>query len=259
MVQFALIWWLTKITRSAIVLTTASLVGLLPTVILGPFVGALVDRWNRRKILLIADSGIALVTLLLAYLFYIGWAQVWMVYIALFLRTLGGGFHSPAMSASTSLMVSDEYLIRVQGINSSLYNELNIISAPLGALLLEVLAVEGVLAIDVGSALFAIIPLFFIAIPQPDNKNLSQKENLVASVWDDFKEGLRYVRTWPGLMMLLVMALFINMIINPAFTLLPLLVREHFGGGALQLGLVQFCFRSGRGGRRCTAECLGRI
>lgn len=245
MVQFALIWWLTKITRSAIVLTTASLVGLLPTVILGPFVGALVDRWNRRKILLIADSGIALVTLLLAYLFYIGWAQVWMVYIALFLRTLGGGFHSPAMSASTSLMVSDEYLIRVQGINSSLYNGLNIISAPLGALLLEVLAVEGVLAIDVGSALFAIIPLFFIAIPQPDNKNLSQKENLVASVWDDFKEGLRYVRTWPGLMMLLVMALFINMIINPAFTLLPLLVREHFGGGALQLGWFNSAFGVG--------------
>ena len=245
MVQFALIWWLTKITGSAIVLTTASLVGLLPTVILGPFVGALVDRWNRRKILLIADSGIALVTLLLAYLFYMGWAQVWMVYVALFLRALGGGFHGPAMSASTSLMVPDEHLIRVQGINSSLYNGLNIISAPLGALLLEVLAVEGVLAIDVGSALFAIIPLFFIAIPQPDNKNLSQKENLVASVWDDFKEGLRYVRTWPGLMMLLVMALFINMIINPAFTLLPLLVREHFGGGALQLGWFNSAFGVG--------------
>lgn len=219
--------------------------GLLPTVILGPFVGALVDRWNRRKILLIADSGIALVTLLLAYLFYMGWAQVWMVYVALFLRALGGGFHGPAMSASTSLMVPDEHLIRiirVQGINSSLYNGLNIISAPLGALLLEVLFVEGVLAIDVGSALFAIIPLFFIAIPQPDNKNLSQKENLVASVWDDFKEGLRYVRTWPGLMMLLVMALFINMIINPAFTLLPLLVREHFGGGALHLGWFNSAF-----------------
>ncbi|MFV1949203.1 MAG: MFS transporter [Anaerolineales bacterium] len=111
MVQFALIWWLTKITGSAVGLTTASLVGLLPMVVLGPFVGALVDRWNRRKILLIADAGIALVTLVLAYAFYMGWAQVWMVYVALFLRALEGGFHGPAMSTSTSLMVPDEHLI----------------------------------------------------------------------------------------------------------------------------------------------------
>jgi len=245
MVQFALIWWLTRTTGSATVLTTASLVGLLPMVVLGPFVGALVDRWNRRKILLIADAGIALVTLLLAYIFFMGWIQIWMVYVALFLRSLGGGFHNPSMSASTSLMVPDEHLTRVQGLNSTLYNGLNIISAPLGALLLEVLAVEGVLIIDVGSALFAIIPLFFIAIPQPENKNLSQKENLVASVWDDFKEGLRYVRAWPGLIILLVMALFLNMVINPAFALLPLLVREHFGGGALQLGWFNSAFGIG--------------
>jgi len=245
MVQFAIIWWLTRTTGSAIVLTTASLVGLLPMVVLGPFVGALVDRWNRRKILLIADTGIALVTLLLAYIFFMGWIQIWMVYVALFLRSLGSGFHNPSMSASTSLMVPDEHLTRVQGLNSTLYSGLNIISAPLGALLLEVLAVEGVLVIDVGSALFAIIPLFFIAIPQPENKNLSQKENLVASVWDDFKEGLRYVRAWPGLIILLVMALFLNMVINPAFTLLPLLVREHFGGGALQLGWFNSAFGIG--------------
>ncbi len=122
----------------------------------------------------------------------------------------------------------------------------------MGALLLEVLFIEGVLAIDVGSALFAIIPLFFIAIPQLDNQNLSKKENLVASVWDDFKEGTRYVRTWPGLIILLVMALFINMIITPTFTLLPLLVREHFGGGALQLGWFNSTFGIGAvAGVRC--------
>jgi DHA3 family macrolide efflux protein-like MFS transporter len=236
MVQFALIWWLTKTTGSATVLTTASLVGLLPSVILGPFVGALVDRWNRRRILLIADSSIALVTLGLAYIFFMGWTKVWIIYLVLFLRAIGGGFHSPAMAASTSLMVPDKQLTRVQGINQSLYAGLNIISAPLGALLLEALAVEGVLLIDVGTALFAIIPLFFIAIPQPQNQLISQKENLVASVWEDFMAGLRYVMGWSGLRFLLVMALSINMIISPAFSLLPLVVREHFGGGALQLG-----------------------
>ncbi len=245
MVQFALIWWLTKTTGSATVLTTATLVGILPSVVLGPFVGALVDRWNRRRILILADSGIALVTLILAYLFLMGWARVWMVYLALFLRALGGGFHSPAMAASTSLMVPDKQLTRVQGLNSSLSNGLNIISAPLGALLLEALAVAGVLTIDVISALFAVIPLFFIPIPQPDNSQLSQKERLAASVWEDFKVGLAYVRRWPGLVALLTMALFLNMVIGPAFALLPLLVREFFQGDALQLGWFNSAFGVG--------------
>ncbi len=245
MVQFALIWWLTKTTGSAIVLTTASLVGLLPAVILGPFVGALVDRWNRRKILLISDSGIALITLGLAYIFYIGWAKVWMIYLVVFLRAIGGGFHGPAMTASTSLMVPDKHLTRVQGINQTLNAGLNIISAPLGALFLEILDVKGVLLIDAGTALFAIIPLFFIAIPQPVNHLLSQKENLVASVWEDFLAGLKYVMGWPGLRFILIMALSINMIISPAFSLLPLVVKEHFGGGALELGWFNSAFGVG--------------
>ena len=245
MVQFALIWWLTKTTGSATVLTTATLVGILPSVVLGPFVGALVDRWNRRRILIIADSSIAMVTLILAYLFSIDLVDIWVIYLMLFLRALGGGFHNPAMSASTSLMVPSEQLTRIQGINQTLYAGLNIVSAPLGALLLEILSVQGVLLIDVVSASFAIIPLFFIAIPQPEKSVVSEEDNLAKSVWQDFLEGLRYVKKWPGLIFLMVMALSINMIITPAFSLLPLLVRSHFGGEAIQLGWLNSSFGIG--------------
>lgn len=245
MVQFALIWWLTKSTGSATVLTTASLVGILPRVILGPFVGALVDRWNRRKIMIFADAGIAAATLLLAYLFSIGQAEIWAIYVILFVRALGSGFHSPAMTSSTSLMVPDQHLTRIQGLNQTLQNGLNIVSAPLGALLLEFLSVGGVLYIDVFSALFAIVPLFFILIPQPENGSLSQEKRLVRSVWIDFRQGLRYVMGWPGLRFILIMAMFINMVVTPAFALLPLLVKDHLGGGALQLGWVNSTFGVG--------------
>ena len=245
MVQFALIWWLTKTTESATVLTTATLVGILPSVVLGPFVGTLVDRWNRRKILIIADSSIAIVTLILVYLFSIELVDIWIIYLMLFLRALGGGFHGPAMAASTSLMVPDEHLTRIQGVNQTLYAGLNIVSAPLGALLLDLLDVKGVLLIDVFSALFAIVPLFFISIPQPEKKSVSQEKNMIKSVWQDFLEGLRYVKKWPGLLFLIVMALSINMIITPAFSLLPLLVRSHFGGDALQLGWLNSSFGIG--------------
>lgn len=245
MVQFALIWWLTKLTESATVLTTATLVGILPRVILGPFVGALVDRWDRRKIMIFADAGIALATLGLGVLFYLDWAAIWAVYLILFFRALGSGFHSPAMTSSTSLMVPDAQLTRVQGMNQTLANGLNIVSAPLGALLLEVLSVGSVLLIDVVSALFAVLPLLFIGIPQPENGELAQNGSLVSSVWDDFRAGLKYVFQWPGLRIILFMALFINMIVTPAFALLPLLVREHLGGNALQLGWVNSAFGIG--------------
>ncbi|MCK4977843.1 MAG: MFS transporter, partial [Anaerolineales bacterium] len=149
LVQFALIWWLTKTTGSATVLATASLVGLLPQVLLGPIAGTFVDRWSRRVTMIIADGIIALATVLLAYLFWSGVVQIWHVYLLMFVRSMAGSFHWPAMQASTSLMVPKEHFSRIQGLNQILNGGMNIISAPLGALLLEVLSIQGVLSIDV--------------------------------------------------------------------------------------------------------------
>ncbi len=149
LVQFALIWYLTVLTRSATVLATAALVGILPNIFLGPFIGALVDRWNRRKVMLAADSLVALATMVLAVLFAFNLIEIWHIYLVLFLRALAGTFHNNAMSASTSLMVPVEILTRVQGLNQMLNGGLNIAAAPLGALLLELLPMQGILAIDV--------------------------------------------------------------------------------------------------------------
>src|SRR5215208_7391890 len=69
LVQFALIWWLTQKSGSATILALATLVGMLPQIVLGPFAGALVDRWDRRLIMIFADGAIAVSTLVLVYLF----------------------------------------------------------------------------------------------------------------------------------------------------------------------------------------------
>src|SRR5215211_5008471 len=113
LVQFALIWWLTQKSGSATVLAIATLVGMLPQILLGPFAGALVDRWNRRIIMMIADATIAAFSLVLAYLFAAGTVQIWHVYAIIAVRALGGAFHFPAMSASTPLMVPQDQLTRV--------------------------------------------------------------------------------------------------------------------------------------------------
>jgi DHA3 family macrolide efflux protein-like MFS transporter len=245
LVQFALIWWLTRQTGSATVLAIASLVGLLPQVILGPFVGTLVDRGRRRWIMVLADGVIALATLLLAVLFALGVAEVWSIYVLLFVRAIGGAFHWPAMSASTALMVPKEHLTRVQGFNQMLQGGLGILSAPLGALLVEVMTTQGILAIDVVTALFAIVPLFFIAIPETARQTGAQDIDEKIPFWQDFRAGLDYVRAWPGLIMLMLIAMIINFVLNPAAALEPLLVTEHFGGGALELGWLEAAFGIG--------------
>jgi DHA3 family macrolide efflux protein-like MFS transporter len=243
-VQFALIWYLTQETGSATVLATATLVGMLPQIVLGPFIGSFVDRGNRRRIMILADGGIALVTVFLAVLFALGWVQVWHIYALLLLRSLGQAFHGPAFSASTSLMVPVEFLARLQGVNQTLQGGLSIISAPLGALLLGLLDMQYILAIDVTTAAIAILPLLFVAIPQPERKK-RKSDGQESTYWEDFREGFSYVWGWPGLMIIMVMATLINFLLVPASSLSPLLITEHFGGGATQLGWFEAIFSSG--------------
>lgn len=239
LVQFALIWYLTVLTGSATVLVTASLVGLLPNVILGPFIGTLVDRWDRRRIMLVSDTIIALATIGLAVLFALDAVEIWHIYVVLFIRALFESFHSNAMAASTSLMVPVEHLTRIQGINQMINGGLNVISAPIGALLLSVLPMQGILAIDVFTALFAIVPLLFTRIPQPGRHSGSTRDGEQETIWQAVKSGLHYVISWPGLLIVSLMTVGINFTIIPAFSLMPLLVKEYFDGSALHLSWVE--------------------
>jgi len=241
LVQFALVWYLTKQTGSATVLATATLVAMLPQIVLGPFAGALVDRWNRRIIMIVADGGIALATVLLIYLFASGQVQIWHVYLIMMVRSLGQAFHHPSMQASTSLMVPEKHLTRISGANQTLMGAVNIVAPPTGALLLEVLPMQGVLAIDIVTALLAISPLLFISIPQPvrgsEIEDANGEKNSIGFI-QDVREGLRYVASWPGLLAILIMATLINFLLTPTGALMPLLVTKHFGLGALEFGLM---------------------
>jgi DHA3 family macrolide efflux protein-like MFS transporter len=241
LVQFALVWWLTITTGSATVLATASLVALLPQVLLGPFAGALVDRWNRRLVMIAADSFTALGALALAYLFATGQVQIWHVYAVMFLRSLAASFQWPAMAASTSLMVPEEHLARVAGLNQGLQGVMSIAAPPLGALLLGVLPIHGVLLIDVATAALAVLPLLFVAVPQPAPRAAAERTSLLA----DVHAAVQYVWRWPGMIALLIMAALINFLLNPGFALAPLLVTRHFHGGAPEVAWFESIFGVG--------------
>jgi DHA3 family macrolide efflux protein-like MFS transporter len=235
--SFALVWWLTQASGSATVLATASLVAMLPSVLLGPFAGALVDRLNRRRVMIIADSAIALLSAGLAYLFWVGQLQIWHVYIIMFARSLGGAFHWPAMQASTSLMVPKDHLARIGGMNSTLQGVLSIVTPPLGAFAMEIMPLYAIMMIDVVTAAFAIGPLFFIHIPQPERSAADRgAASARPSLLGDVADGFRYIWNWKGMFLVLMLATTINMMIHPAMSLLPMLVLRKFAGGALQLG-----------------------
>jgi DHA3 family macrolide efflux protein-like MFS transporter len=236
LVQFALIWWLTQKTGSGTMLALATLAGMLPQVVLGPFAGALVDRWNRRLIMIVADTAIALATLGLMVLFATGLVQTWHVFILMAVRSLGGAFHFPAMGASIRLMVPEQHLTRISGLNQTLQGVMNMIAPPIGALLIEVLPTQSVLLIDVGTAIVAILPLLFFHIPQPPRVETPHADK--PSLFADVREGLAYVRNWTGLMVILSMAVLLNFLLTPTESLMPLLVMNYFKKGALEFGLI---------------------
>ena len=242
LIQFALIWWLTVETGSPVVLALATAMGLLPQVLIGPFAGVLIDRWDRRKVMQIADGSVALVTLVIIFLFKMEMVQPWHVYAVMLLRALGTAFHWPAMQASTTLLVLKKHLPRVAGLNQSLEGLGRILMPPLGALLIAVLPIYKILYIDILTAILAITPLFFIKIPDVTQKADEEKN---ARVLDELKSGLKFVKSINGLATLVIIGPIFSFLMFPVLSFQPLLVTEHFLLGATELAYIESVYGIG--------------
>ena len=241
LVQFALIWWLTVETGSAKVLALATGVSIAPAIVVGPIAGTLVDRWSRRQVLIFADGLAAAATVVLALLFWMGSAQPWHVYLLMLVRSFGQTFHLPAMLATTPLLVPTAHLPRVAGANRSIDGIVMFIAPPLGAFLLGAIGIQLVLLIDIVSAAVAILPLLVVRIPE-----LQRSTELVRgpkAVLRDTVEGFQYVWSNRGLrLMLFTAAVWSLLAYAPGVAFPPLLVTQHFGGGAKELGFLQAAF-----------------
>jgi len=245
LVQFALVWWLTRETGSATVLALAMLMAILPQVVISPFAGAVIDRWDRRLVMVLADAVVTLGVVVLAVLYALDAVEVWHVYALMLVRATGGAFHWPATQAATTLMVPNRHLARVAGLNQALYGLANIVAPPLGALLFEYLPMEGVLGVDVVTALLAILPLAATRIPEPRRRAEVPGASPIRSVLADLSEALAFLRGWSGIMMVMVLAMVVNLLLTPAISLEPLLITNHFQGGAIHLAWLQSAFGAG--------------
>ncbi|QNO15344.1 MFS transporter [Alkalicella caledoniensis] len=239
-VQFSIIWWITIETGSALALTIASVAGLLPQAIIGLFAGVWIDRFNRKKIIILADGIVAASSLLLGILFFLGIRSLTLVYVVLFVRALGETFHKPALQALIPQIVPQDELTKAGGFGQMINTACTMLGPMLGALLMSITNLQWIMLLDVLGAFLAIVTLTTIKTPQL-NSNRTGK----IYVFQDMKQGILAIKSNKALLRLSIPMLISTIVFVPLGILLPLMVRNYFFGSAWHNGLIQTLFSLG--------------
>lgn len=238
-VQFAIIWWITIEMGSAKSLAIASIAGIMPQIILGPFIGVWIDRLDRKRIMIVSDLGIAFFTLILGALFHFGVVEIWHIYILLAIRSVGSSFHYPAMQASTPLLAPESQLTRIAGINQTLYSIANIAGPAIGAIVCQALSMQYIVLIDILGAVWACGALLFVTIPKPPPIEQHGK------VLKELAATFRVLYSHKGLLAMLTAWLVAIFFFVPTDTLFPLMTISYFGGDAYQMSMIEVAFGIG--------------
>ncbi len=239
--QMAIIFYLTEKTGSAMVLSMASLLGFLPYAVFGPAIGVLVDRHDRKKIMIGADLIIAAAGSVLTIVAFYMELPVWMVMIVLFIRSIGTAFHTPALNAVTPLLVPEEQLTKCAGYSQSLQSISYIVSPAVAALLYSVWELNAIIAIDVLGAVIASITVAIVRIPKLGDQVQSLEPNFIR----EMKEGIVVMRQNKGLFALLLLGTLYTFVYMPINALYPLISMEYFNGTPMHISITEIAFASG--------------
>jgi MFS family permease len=193
---FALGVWVYQTTGSVTRYALITLFAVLPSVVVSPLVGALVDRWNRRSVMIFSDSGAAISTLAVALLLLAGRLEIWHIYLATVINATLSVFQRPALSAAMPLIVPKEHLGRANGMVQAVQASGQLISPVLAGVLVGMIQVHGVLLIDFVTFLFAVTTLLIIRIPKPETTAEGEEGSLLREV----AYGWRYISSRPGLL-----------------------------------------------------------
>ena len=234
-IQMAIIWYLTDTTGSAAILTFATLMGFLPQAALSPFVGVLIDRYNRKTVMIVSDLFIAASLLVLVIAGFFGELPIWLIMLVLFVRSIGATFHTPSLKAITPLIVPKEHLIRFAGYSQTFQSVSLLFSPAVAAVLYSVWELNMIFLIDIAGAIFAIITLSLVTVRPLMNKKVSQRPNVVSEA----KEGFNVLRSEQGMMALLFISAVYAMIYFPIGTLYPLITMTYFGGAVMHSSLIE--------------------
>jgi DHA3 family macrolide efflux protein-like MFS transporter len=218
--SFALGVWVYQKTGSVTQFAGIAFFGALPGLIVAPMAGVIVDRLDRRTVMLWTNSCSGLRTLAVAALLWTGHLQVWHIYVAVAVASVFRTFHLPAYIAATTLLVPKKHLARASGMTQFGQAAADTLAPFLAGLLVTFIRVEGVLLIDFATFLFALVTLALVRIPRPAAGAVRGKR----SMWREAVQGWQFIRDRAGLRGLLSYFAMLNLILSMVSVLMVPLV-----------------------------------
>ncbi len=242
LVMYAIMWYITLETQSGLMMTIMVMCSFIPSLLISPFAGVWADRLNRKMLMITADIGIALVTLLIALLFLLGIREIWILFVVTVVRSFGQSVHQPAVSAVYPQIVPETHLVKVQGIAQGIQSSSMILMPLLAGVLLAYFELELILFIDVITAAIAVaILVFYVKLP----KHKAELEHKSIDYFEDIKRGIHYAFTHKLIFNILMFSfLFMIMVAAPSF-LTYLQVARVFGAEAWRLSALEAIFGTG--------------
>lgn len=242
LVNYAILWHITLEARSGLIQTISILAGFLPQFLLSPFAGVWADRYDRRRLMVLADSGIALVTLGLALMWQAGLQELWLLFLAQGLRSLGAAVQMPAVSAFVPQLVPEDQLVRVGGIQQTLASVTMLGSPIAAAALMSFAPLQTIFYVDVVTAILAITVLW-LGVKVPAHKRAQAQTG--TSYFHDLKEGIQYVRSHSYVARFFVYCAIFTFMVAPVAFLTPLQTARTFGPEVWRLTAIEIAFFSG--------------
>ena len=239
--QFAVVWYLTDHTGSAMVLTAAMMMGFLPQGVLGPFIGVFIDRYNRKRIMIISDLLISAASFVMVLAGWMGRLSTELILAVLLARSVGSAFHNPCLQAVTPQIVPAGQLTRCAGYSQALESVSQILSPVVAAVLYSSWSLSGIISLDVIGALIAVITLGITQIPELQREGRDRN----VQVLREAKEGLRILRAKKGMLGLVSIGSLYTLALMPTSALFPLMTMSYFNGTSTSASIVEVVFSAG--------------
>ena len=238
MTRFALIIWAYEQTGTA---TTTALLGFfsyLPYILLCPLAGVIVDRFSRKKILILSDLCAGIMTVILFLLYKSGNLEVWHLFLAEAVASSFEAFQIPAFSSTISLLISKENYIKARGMRSFSSYCSTVLAPILGGIFVLKIGVNGVMLIDIVTFVVAIGIMMRVTLPNPERKSCNEETKV--TLIEEMKVGFQYLRKFKGLIHLMLLYVEVNFFAALTyFGILPAMILARSGSDRIALASVQ--------------------
>jgi MFS family permease len=237
MTWFAFTIWAWQSTGQATALAMVAFFRFGPTILLSPVAGALVDRWDRKLVMMLSDLAAGSMTVLVLILFLTGNLEVWHLFLTGAVAGAFEAFQFPAYSAAVTTMLPKEQYGRANGMLSLAESASGVFSPLAGGLLLGLIGVAGILVIDIVTFLVAIAALLIVYVPRPEATEAGREGR--GSLWKESLYGFRYIWQRPSLLGLQLVFLGSNLTASFSFTVLAPMILAQTADNEVMLGTIQ--------------------